>query len=125
MAPKKDSARFIEETIKYTKSIEEISSNWRTNLDDEMVASLLDLVRGIDRLLTPVGGSRVTEKAISLPKEPSLKEKKPKTIEFDIGVHLPMNFKTPVPPLNEKNCPGLRELRKDYKPVIVNPKKKK
>lgn len=129
MASQKDNKFiFIEETNKYAKTLEEINSDWRNNLDDEMVASLLELVRGIDRLLTkPVGRSRVIEKNIVLSKETcSLeKEKKPQTIEFDVGVHLPKNFKTPLPPLNEKNCPGLREQLKDYKPAIVNPKKKK
>lgn len=95
------------------------------------MASLLELVKGIDQLLTKQeGGSETKEKSKSVNKEKDSKKaeknvKQAKVIEFDIGTHLPRNFSHQIIPLNEKNCPGLMEVREDYKPVPVVQKKRK
>lgn len=102
-------------------------------MDDNVVASLLELVKGIDQLLTKQEGSSETkEKSKAVNKDKDSKKpakngngKQAKVIEFDIGTHLPRNFSHPIIPLNEKNCPGLMEVRDDYKPVPVLQKKRK
>lgn len=123
MAARKDTAtRFVEETTKYTKSVREMRSS---QLDPDVVASLLQLVKGIDHLLTKSGDKELKEKdAAPVEKKPVKKSKQPKAIEFDIGVHLPKNYNTPVIPLNGKNCPGLTERRQNYKTTPATQKKK-
>lgn len=125
MAHNKDkTSRFIEETSKYTKSVAELKK--MAKLDPEVVQGLLQLVKGIDDLLIQQqnknnnGVAKETRKEVVLDRKPT-----PKTIEFDIGKHLPKNYYTPTLALNEKNCPGLLEKRPDFKPFVAVQKKNK
>lgn len=127
MAQRKEELRqFLEETAKYTETIEKLGTS---RLTEDAVQSLLKLVRGIDSLLTRQDQAKDNGLQLHQPVKEKVPAKKAKQkqlqVEFDVGIHKPKNFNTPLIPLDKKNCPGLNETRADFRTHPAPAKKRK
>lgn len=103
----------MEETKRYSQLVDQLKKDTRGDLleNKEIVIGLLNLVKGIDQLLLTKTTNNSQDGAPDIPTPTpapsSSSGPSKKVVEFDVGIHLPKNFKTPAITLNKHNCPGL------------------